>query len=373
MNDKTKSRIQNFFGKLTGANRMQEEIDTLTWLKDIKPGISAETYTDVPAIVPFPVEGSDRAVIIIPGGGYVYTGDITEPNTAETDLLAKQFNERGISAFVLGYRCNPYKMPIPLLDMQRAVRWLRFHSEDYGFDPDKIALFGGSAGGYQAAGFLNLLQGKNQFPEDYTPDEIDMVKDIYEMGDPQNAFVNVKAKVIYNSKQGDIINQYITFSRVFDRQVKQYGYTKEAVEETLRVCRDQDVLSGFLADEEVANIMFTFVDEKRARELWEEELKTEAKEEGIREGIAKGKEEGIREGIAKGKEEGKEEGIKEGIAKGKEAGRREGIAEGKNEEHTKSLLGSIYALMETLKMTAAQAMDALKVSPEDRKKLSSMI
>ena len=111
--------------------------------------------------------------------------------------------------------------------------------------------------------------------------------------------------------------------------------------------------------------MFTFVDEKRARELWEEELKTEAKEEGIREGIAKGKEEG--------KEEGIKEGIKEGIAKGKEAGRREGIAEGKNEEHTKSLLGSIYALMETLKMTAAQAMDALKVSPEDRKKLSSMI
>ncbi|MBO4383101.1 MAG: alpha/beta hydrolase [Clostridia bacterium] len=176
-NDLKKSLIA--MSKYTGAVYIdcQEEIDTLTWLKDIKPGISAETYTDVPAIVPFPVEGSDRAVIIIPGGGYVYTGDITEPNTAETDLLAKQFNERGISAFVLGYRCNPYKMPIPLLDMQRAVRWLRFHSEDYGFDPDKIALFGGSAGGYLAAGFLNLLQGKNQFPEDYTPDEIDMVSD----------------------------------------------------------------------------------------------------------------------------------------------------------------------------------------------------
>ena len=59
--------------------------------------------------------------------------------------------------------------------------------------------------------------------------------------------MNVKAKIIYDSKQGDIINQYIVFCRVFDEQIKLHGRTKKAVDETIRICKDRDVLKDYLA------------------------------------------------------------------------------------------------------------------------------
>ena len=39
-------------------------------------------------------------------------------------------------------------------------------------------------------------------------------------------FVDVKAKIIYDGKKGDIINQYVSFTRVFDEQIKLYGKQK---------------------------------------------------------------------------------------------------------------------------------------------------
>ncbi len=155
----------------------QKSIDTTTWLNCLKPGLFEETYTDVPGLVPFPVEGSDKAVIIIPGGGFTFTGDLTAPDQEETDKLAKRLNKRGISAFCLDYRFNPYKFPIPFLDLQRAVRWLKYHAADYGIDPDKIGLLGGSAGGYMVDGYLQLFQGLNHFPADYVPDDVDAMPD----------------------------------------------------------------------------------------------------------------------------------------------------------------------------------------------------
>ena len=152
-------------------------IDTATWFNGMEPGYCEKTYTDVPSIVPFLCKGSDRAVLLIPGGGYAFTGDVTAKDQEETDKLAKRLNDRGISAFVLDYRYNPYRFPIPLLDVQRAIRFIRYHAKEYGLDPRKIALMGGSAGGYQVAGFLNLLQGTNQFPVGYEPDEVDAVDD----------------------------------------------------------------------------------------------------------------------------------------------------------------------------------------------------
>ena len=47
------------------------------------------------------------------------------------------------------------------------------------------------------------------------------------------------------------------------------------MEETLRICRDQDVLRDYLVEEEVATIMFTLLDEQKARKFWEEDLKQE--------------------------------------------------------------------------------------------------
>lgn len=160
----------------------RKTIDTLTYLSEIKPGLEKETYEDVPYITPFIVPGSKRAVLVVPGGGFTYKqSDYDgEGQQGEGDLVAKELNKAGISAFVLWYRTNPYCFPVPLADMQRSVRYIRFHAKEYGIDPDKISAIGFSGGGYEIAGLMNLLHGENKFPEDYKPDEVDAVNDSLE-------------------------------------------------------------------------------------------------------------------------------------------------------------------------------------------------
>ncbi len=112
------------------------------------------------------------------------------------------------------------------------------------------------------------------------PDEISLSKDIFGVESADNIFVDVKARIIYDSIPGDIINQFITFARVFDEQIQLYGRTRRAVEETLRICRDQDVLKEYLKNKEAEEIMFTWLDEQRAKKFEYEEIKQEGRAEG---------------------------------------------------------------------------------------------
>ena len=53
------------------------------------------------------------------------------------------------------------------------------------------------------------------------------------------------------------------------------------MEETLRICRSQDILKDYLVEEEAANTMFTLLDEQRAKEFWAEELREEVREKEV--------------------------------------------------------------------------------------------
>ncbi len=154
---------------------VERELDTVTWLKEIRPGYEKETFEDDPYLIAYPAEDSRAAVIVIPGGGYVFKS--IDNDSREGNKVALTLQENGYSAFVLHYRSNPYEYPLPLLDVQRAVRYLRHHADSYGLDPDQISLIGFSAGGYEAGGFIHLVQGRDLFPEDYAPDAIDREDD----------------------------------------------------------------------------------------------------------------------------------------------------------------------------------------------------
>lgn len=87
------------------------------------------------------------------------------------------------------------------------------------------------------------------------------LKDEFWGGD---AVVDAKVKVIYDGQPGDIINQYVTFTRVAGDQMKKYGRTQKAVEETIRICVSEDVLADYLKEKEVEvmDIMTTLFDEE---------------------------------------------------------------------------------------------------------------
>lgn len=63
-----------FAGAIVNSNYSDEEsvIDTFTYLYEIKGGYEKETYEDEPYLIPYVVDGSDSAVIVIPGGGFGY-------------------------------------------------------------------------------------------------------------------------------------------------------------------------------------------------------------------------------------------------------------------------------------------------------------
>lgn len=98
----------------------------------------------------------------------------------------------------------------------------------------------------------------------------------------QNVFLDAKLKVLYGSDEGDIISQYVTFTKVYDEQRKLHGRTRKAVTETIRICKDKNVLKEYFEEreKEVENIMLAMYDEKEILLEYIESERYEAEQEG---------------------------------------------------------------------------------------------
>lgn len=117
----------------------------LLW-PDGAPHANGSNDEDCPALIPYLVEGYNKAAVIVcPGGGYGMRAD------HEGEPIALWLNSLGVSAFVLRYRVAPYSYPCALLDAQRAVRYVRNHAQSMNIDAKKIGILGFSAGGHLAA------------------------------------------------------------------------------------------------------------------------------------------------------------------------------------------------------------------------------
>ncbi len=74
----------------------------------------------------------------------------------------------GYTLFTINHRATPrFLYPAAVEDVQRAVRFIRYHAETYGIDPERIGAVGGSSGGHLVS-MLGLLDGKGD-PEDESP------------------------------------------------------------------------------------------------------------------------------------------------------------------------------------------------------------
>jgi acetyl esterase/lipase len=119
--------------------------------------------------LPDPDKATGAAVLILPGGGYQI---LTVPG--EGPIPARFFLSHHVAAFVLRYRHGPrYHYPTTLLDAQRAIRLIKTRASEYGIDPAKVGVLGGSAGGHLAAMLATLYDNKLLPAAPYTPDAID--------------------------------------------------------------------------------------------------------------------------------------------------------------------------------------------------------
>ena len=102
--------------------------------------------------------------------------------------------------------------------------------------------------------------------------------------------VDAKVKIIYDGQPGDIINQYVTFTKVANDQMKKYGKTRKAVEETIRICIDKDVLTEYLKEREVEvmDIMTALFDEEEVSRRYGIRMQRENSEKIAKNLLAKG-------------------------------------------------------------------------------------
>jgi len=129
------------------------------------PGALGTAPGDIPTITPYlpaPGTATGAALLVCPGGGYVYLA----PHEGEG--YARFFAAHGITCFVLAYRLgsNGYHYPAMFMDVSRAMRTIRAKAADYGIDPHRIGIVGSSAGGHLASTLLTHFDaGKTADPD----------------------------------------------------------------------------------------------------------------------------------------------------------------------------------------------------------------
>jgi hypothetical protein len=87
-------------------------------------------------------------VVYVHGGGWEHgdkAGDSINPNNL-------QWLWQGYAMASINYRLIQHAVwPAQIEDCKAAIRWLKAHARDYGYDPDRLGVVGESAGGHLVA------------------------------------------------------------------------------------------------------------------------------------------------------------------------------------------------------------------------------
>ncbi len=117
---------------------------------DGAPDVRVRTYR------PVGLDGPIPALFYIHGGGMVI-GAIE----SEDAIVRRRCLDLGCAAVSVDYRLAPENPhPAPVEDCYAALSWMAANAERLGIDPDRIAIYGGSAGGGLAAGTALLARDR---------------------------------------------------------------------------------------------------------------------------------------------------------------------------------------------------------------------
>lgn len=120
------------------------------------------------------------------------------------------------------------------------------------------------------------------------PDTISLGEEFFEGA---KISIDAEVKVLYQENEKDIIGQYIIFSKVYNEQRKLYGNTKQAIIETIRICKNRNVLKEYLGskEQEVVDIMMTLFDDEQILKAYAKDIEDSTARETAERMIKKGK------------------------------------------------------------------------------------
>ena len=179
-------------------------------------------------------------------------------------------------------------------------------------------------------------------------DVISLRKHVFRNSD---ANLELRATVIHAPDREKIVGQYVIFCHILDTMFRKYGRTMFALEETIRVCKDENILREYLEQrekEEIFNMMEAMFSEEFRRKADAKALR-DAVEEAERRGEARGE----KRGEARGEKRGEARGEKRGEARGEKRGEKRGAIRtsvqdwqefGKSYDETAAMLSSRFQL-----------------------------
>jgi len=108
--------------------------------------------------IAFSRKGDPRPLLVWIHGGAYMGGDKAENHAIWGELM-----KRGYAVATINYRLSgDAKWPAQITDGKAAIRFLRAHAKEYNLAPDRIAVWGSSAGGHLAA-LVGASGGAKQF------------------------------------------------------------------------------------------------------------------------------------------------------------------------------------------------------------------
>ena len=113
------------------------------------------------------------------------------------------------------------------------------------------------------------------------PEQISFAEEFF---DGKETCLDLKVKMIYDGKEGDIISQYVAFTKVCNEQVKAYGRTRKAIRATIRICKDKNVLKEYLEsrEQEVLDMLMELYDQEEVMRSYLESERYEAAKEAAK-------------------------------------------------------------------------------------------
>lgn len=119
------------------------------------------------------------------------------------------------------------------------------------------------------------------------PEELSLSNEFF---DGREGGIEVKIKMVYDGKDGDIISQYVLFTKICNEQVALYGRTKRAVQEAIHICKDKNVLKEYLEsrEKEVVDMMWVLYDEEEVVRSYIESEVYAASRDGLQQGEQRG-------------------------------------------------------------------------------------